>query len=241
MNHRPPVRSPLRETNTIAWQGFAPRSPTKGPNVSFSPTHSPKPTSPTASPPSVPPPDEPGFTIADATKLDNADRARHELVRAKHRAGHAALIQRLERHRNMELLAQHSAELQRSHAERALRRTGAALLEYRRNQKAEILARQISRRSQPVRKVAVDTTLADKTAAVVERQARDRARKSKQRRDSRRELSVSAQVEEVSATTYETSGADEAAVKPAQIAAEKKYTEDVDRMCLQMEGVLGRL
>lgn len=141
----------------------------------------------------------------------------------------------------MELLAQQSAKLQHSRAEHALRRTGAALLEYRRNQKAEILARQISRRSQPVRKVAVDTTLADKTAAVVERQARDRARKSKQRRDSRRELSVSAQVEEVSATTYETSGADEAAVKPAQIAAERKYTEDVDRMCLQMEGVLGRL
>lgn len=240
MNHRPPVRSPLRETDTIAWQGFAPRSPTKRPNVSFSPTHSPESASPTASPSSVSPPDEPGFTIADATKLDNADRARHELVRAQHRAGHAALIQRLERHRNMELLAQQSAELQHSRTEHALRRTGAALLEYRRNQKAEILARQISRRSQPVHKVAVDTTLADKTAAVVDRQARDRARKSKQRRDSRRELSVG-QVEEVSATTYETSGADEAAVKPAQIAAERKYTEDVDRICLQMEGVLGRL
>lgn len=238
MNHRPPVRSPLRETNTIAWQDFAPRSASKQPNTSFSPPPSPQPTSPTASPP--PSTTEPGFMIPDAISLDRADRARHDLVRAQHRAGHAALIQRLERHRNMELLAQQSAVLQHSRAEHMLRRTGAALLEYRRNQKTEMLARQATRRSQPVSKVAVDTTLADKTAAVIERQ-RVRKSKQKQRRDSHRELSVDSQAEDVSATTYETSGADEAAVKPAQITAGKKHTEDVYRMCLQMEGVLGRL
>lgn len=251
-NRRVPIRSPFSATNSIVtWQDFAPRSPSKKNNFTFSPELSPQSAS-SVSPPASPLAAEDddrisGFTVDDANRLDSDDRARHEALRAHHRAEIDELIQRSESRQgnltqeavegcktdwaqsNQPAISQHTWGTLTTRS--TLRRTGAALLEYRRNQKTEILARQAARH-EATRAVVLDTTLADKTSAMIERQARrKRGLKSKQA------VNRQAQPSMVASTSYETSGIETS----ARIAAAERQRKHTEEVCLQMERVLERL
>lgn len=251
-NRRLPMRSPLSATKSVVtWQDFAPRSPAKKHNFTFSPEtspHSASSISPVASPSAAEDDDHlSAFTVDDANRLDNDDRARHEALRAQHRAEIDQLIRRSEsRHgnrtqeaikgrktdSNQPVISQQARGTPTSGS--SLRRTGAALLEYRRNQKTEILARQAARHSEATRTVILDTTLADKTAAIIERQARRRSLTSK------RPVSCRSQPSVVASTSYETSGI-ETSAHIAAVERQRRHTEEVSWACLQMERVLERL
>lgn len=279
-NVRLPIRSPLRDIQPIiTWQDFAPRAPKRQHKFAFSPETSPQSTLSIASPPPTTPSSPlagdrsykdqiSAFTLEDADKLDNKNRARHEISRALHGTERDELIRRCDArhaHRNPAMIAElekRKVGWQRqqpripSRASSALvtrdngpRRTGAALLEYRRNQKAEIIARQLARRNETKPAVVIDTTLAGQTAAIMKRQASERvwmARQREQRQNHHGPSTVSktSMTRSVSDIMYETSGSEQTVFSPAEMAIaekERRHNEEVDWICSQMEDVLKRL
>lgn len=275
---RPTIRSPVRDQQPIAWQGFAPRSLKKKDEFAFSPDPSPKSASSSVSPPLVlsspvavgsdNEDQPPTFTLEDAKKLDSDDRTRREILRALHGVETDKLIRRCDArhaHRNPNMIAE--LEKRKSGWKRPQpetfsrtpsaptvrdngpRRTGAALLEYRRNQKAEIITRQLTRRYDTKPHIIIDTTLADRTTTIIERQATERVWMAKQReqRQQNRQLSSTSRVSmtrSVSGVMYETYGSEGIVLSLAEMAAaeqERKHNEEVNWMCSQMESVLERL
>ncbi|KAL0634919.1 hypothetical protein Q9L58_006113 [Maublancomyces gigas] len=277
-NVRPPIRSPVRDIQPIPWQGFAPRTPKKQHGFAFSPDASPQSTSSIASPRSTPSSplavdrscerQISAFALEDADELDSKDQARHEISRALHGAERDELIRRCDArhiHRNPEMIAElekRKAGWQRQQPripsrarstpvmrDNGPRRTGAALLEYRRNQKAEIIARQLARHNGTKPAVVIDTTLADQTAVIVKRQATERVWMAKQReqRQNHRDPSTTSKTSmtrSVSNIMYETAGSEETGLSLAEMAIaekERRHNEEVDWICSQMEDVLKRL
>lgn len=274
-NARLPIRSPVRDIQPTTWQDFAPRAPKKQHKFAFSPETSPQSTSSIASPPLTPlsslaadrscEHQVSSFVLEDA---DNKDQARHEISRALHGAERDELIRRCDvrhTHRNPDMIAElekRKAGWQRQQPripnraritvvarDNGPRRTGAALLEYRRNQKIEIIARQLARRNEAKPAVAIDTTLADQTAAIVKRQAIERVWMAKQRekRQNHQDPSTASKISmtrSVSNIMYETSGSEETVFSLAEMATaekERRHNEEVDWICSQMEAVLKRL
>lgn len=241
-NRRLPIRPALGTTQPAAatQQDFAPRSPAKKHN----PASSPESSSPRSASPVPAAAEDAGFTADDASRLDNDDRARHEALRAQHRAEIDELIRRpgsrhgrgyhtLEGRPTQPAISQHARGAPACRS--TLRRTGAALLEYRRNQKTEMLARQTARRSEAARGVVLDTTLADKTAAMIERQARRRRGLT-----SKPPVDRCGHPATAASTSYETCGT-ETSAHVAAAERQRKHTEEVGWACLQMERVLERL